>query len=711
MTDPDVQEATRWPTGTEYAAAVQQPATSFADPELRAATLTVTPLGLPAMASGQNAIAFHLQGVDRPLAVRCLLHANDDGRIRYNALHRHVESADLPAVVAAKWLDDGIRVDGRWWPVVVMPWVSGTPLHLALEARLGEPQRMAHLAQRWLHIVDVLQRGRFAHGDLQHGNVLLTDDDEFQLVDLDGVWVPAMTVGAPDEYGHPNYQHVNRSATDWGLFVDTFSALVIAVSMVGLAADRSLSRFMTSECLLFDKHDFESPGSTEIWRALAATADAQVRDLAARLHALARVGRPSTVSLREALDASIDPLWPVHSTSGEPVEAGPLPSSGPADFDWWRRGTEASLGSPESVDHVSGDAFLVAPPAAPAAAFASTPHLNTSGPPGTTGSVPAPTLPLRGYIRRPGLAMITGHPVLAGAVGGAVAGFVGSILAGIVQAISFDEQVDGGIFLGVIAGMLGGTIESWSALNLANYQLAGRRFLVGASVGLVAGIVAVLIADIVSRVTLDVDATSNVAVAAFSWTMMAALVGLAVGVLRSPRAGANALAGGALAGLVGGLALGATGVEFERRHLAISGLDLDVVVITTFATTLVGSAIALAVRYARRGSIEVVGGRGHGTMIDFHTAEVSVGGGSGDTVAVAHRDLQPQAICLHVRERHADAISDIAVLLDGAVQPANFAVRPGQVLAFAGAAIRFDLKPGGVVATNSRAGVGQGHRS
>ena len=32
---------------------------------------------------------------------------------------------------------------------------------------------LGKLASRWLKLVDELQRARFAHGDLQHGNVII----------------------------------------------------------------------------------------------------------------------------------------------------------------------------------------------------------------------------------------------------------------------------------------------------------------------------------------------------------------------------------------------------------------------------------------------------------------------------------------------------------------------------------------------------------
>jgi hypothetical protein len=695
--------SSRWPTGTEYAAAVQQPTTSFADPELQQGRLTLTPLGIPASASGQNAIAFHMQAAEGPVAVRCLLSAHDDGRLRYRALQEHVEACDVPSVVAATWLDEGVRVHGQWWPVVVMPWVSGDPLHIAVEARLADSRRLARLADRWLDLVETLQAKEFAHGDYQHGNVLLTDDDEFELVDLDGIWVPDMGVGPPDEYGHPNYQHVNRSDTDWGPYVDTFSALVIALSMLALAADPSLARFMTGENLLFAKPDFEAPDRTEIWSALAASRDPEVVDLATRLHALARTGRQPAMSVREVLDASFDPsaLTVAHDPSDA---AGSLPPTTPAGADeWWADGAPVRASNADSfwrggpdpdiaasqpaAPGAPGHVPSVAPVAAPGAApVSSVGNVGGSYPVSGPAAAGAPRPPRRG------LAQITGQPVLAGLMSGAIAGLLGSLLAGVLQEVVTDAQLDGGLFVGMIAGMLGGMVHSWSALNLGNSVLAARRFLIGAAVGLLAGIVAVFVADFMTRATLDVGDTENAVLVAYIWALTAALVGLAVGLLRSPKAGAYAFSGGAIAGFAGGMVHGLTSARFEARALQVNGFDGQVLLTASFVAMLIGVLVALAIRTARNGSLTVVEGPGQGTVIDFHSHRVTLGGSNADTLVITGRGLGPRAIELDVGEQYADVTSAVPILVDGTPQPPRFRLGAGQIMAFAGVFVRLDIK-------------------
>lgn len=701
--------SSRWPTGTEYSAAVQQPSTSFGDEELRHGVLTVTALGIPASASGQNAIAFHMEAAERPVAVRCLLSVNDDGRLRYRALQEHVEAYNIPAVVSATWLDEGIRVHGQWWPVVVMPWVSGAPLHIAIQDRLGNSGRLSRLADRWLDLVEILQDKEFAHGDYQHGNVLLTEDDEFQLVDLDGIWVPDMGCGAPDEYGHPNYQHINRSDTDWGPYADTFSALVIALSMLALANDPELAGYMTGENLLFAQPDFESPDTAEIWKVLARSSDAEVVDLAQRLHAFARAGRPPAMSVREVLDASFDPSMLIPEAEPEASVPSGLPATAGHNDDWWAAGVAPGRASealsqspvanpspaiPRSFWQDGTEASIASSqPAAPGA------HAQEQQQPAPAAFVavqqPQPVAPAQQFApvhTASGLARLTGQPVLAGLVSGAIAGLLGSLAAGALQTLSDDPQLAGGFFVGMIAAMLGGLVHSWSALNLSNVSLAVRRFLIGAAVGLTAGIAAVFAADVMSKAALDRADTENVLLVAYIWALTAALVGLATGLLRSPKAGAYAFSGGALAGFFGGMVHGSTTAEFSDRALLVNGFDGSVLLIGSFVAMLIGVLVAIAIRTARHGSLTVLEGPGKGTVIDFHTSSISIGGSNSDTLVIAGKEFPGRLVQLHVGDRYADVSAAIATLVDGVPQPPRFALYPGQVMAFAGVLVRLDIK-------------------
>ncbi len=238
-----------WPTGTDYTRSIQTPGLSFADAELAAGRPGVNAMGMPLVASGQNAVVFLLETERGRQAVRCFLTPPHEGAVRYAALEEHLVDTAPRALTAARWLPEGVSVGGQSWPVVVMPWVEGPPLNIAVEDMLDEPVRLRALATQWAEVVRGLQRARVAHGDLQHGNVLVKPGGAIALVDLDGVWVPEIKVGPPAEFGHPNYQHPQRTTQHWGQYVDSFPGALIELALLGLAADSSLDRFLHGENL------------------------------------------------------------------------------------------------------------------------------------------------------------------------------------------------------------------------------------------------------------------------------------------------------------------------------------------------------------------------------------------------------------------------------------------------------------------------------
>lgn len=325
----------RWPTGTDYATALQNPSSAFTKPRLRAASAAKNTMGVPLVASGQNAVVFLLRTDQGDQAVRCFTTPPSDGAQRYDALGQHLSTKTSSAMTVSNWLHDGICVDGKSFPIVVMPWVEGQPLSLAVEDAVGDPDQLRRMAHEWVRVVVELQAIDVTHGDLQHGNVLVSADGRFSLVDLDGSWVPSMQVGAPNESGHPNYQHPLRSASQWGRFGDSFSALVIEVGLRALAADASLERYLSGENLLFERADLLDP-RRPVWHDVGASTDLEVVRL-------------STLLARRALDApersmvayadlrsgsSSAPTPSVRPPVAAPMPVQPSPASTEAALTW-----------------------------------------------------------------------------------------------------------------------------------------------------------------------------------------------------------------------------------------------------------------------------------------------------------------------------------------------------------------------------------------
>src|SRR2546425_9490716 len=94
-----------------------------------------------------------------------------------------------------------------------MQWAKGDLLHSHIEKNLGYPAVLAALRAKWAILVRHLEAAQVAHGDLQHGNILVRGGS-IQLVDYDGMWVPALRGRHATEIGHRAYQRSEEHTSE-----------------------------------------------------------------------------------------------------------------------------------------------------------------------------------------------------------------------------------------------------------------------------------------------------------------------------------------------------------------------------------------------------------------------------------------------------------------------------------------------------------------
>ncbi len=283
-----------WPDLTEYHEAVQHPPKAFADPGLKAVTLELDRFGMPKPATGGNAVVYRANEpggfliFKKTWAIRCFLRPISDHAERYEAISKHLRKVRLPYDVNFQFLKQGIQIRSNWFPIVKMQWAKGDLLHSHIEKHLGYPVALAALRAKWAILVRQLEAAHVAHGDLQHGNILVRGGS-IQLVDYDGMWVPALSGRHATEIGHRAYQHPERSEQDYGQAIDRFSALVIYLSLAALERDATLwERFHTGDNLIFVREDFLQLGRSAIWQQLRRIGSGEIDQLAAALAAVAQ---------------------------------------------------------------------------------------------------------------------------------------------------------------------------------------------------------------------------------------------------------------------------------------------------------------------------------------------------------------------------------------------------------------------------------------
>ncbi|MEU1347878.1 AarF/UbiB family protein [Streptomyces sp. NPDC005795] len=232
---------------------------------------------MPKPISGNSAIVLSLVGADgQRMAVKCFTRPASDQVNRYREVTEHLEKIDKsslsqPWKMDFEYMPDGILVEGHRYPILVMQWVEGKSLTEWLDEHYEDQAVVAALACKFFYLIEDLRKLGIAHGDLQHGNILVNDDLTLRLVDYDGMFVPSLSGQSSNEIGHRNYQSPNRSLEDFDLSVDNFSSWVIYVSLVAIAADPAIWIRLhepDGDYLILTEDDFENPEGSAHFPAL-----------------------------------------------------------------------------------------------------------------------------------------------------------------------------------------------------------------------------------------------------------------------------------------------------------------------------------------------------------------------------------------------------------------------------------------------------------
>ncbi|MFF4024414.1 DUF6636 domain-containing protein [Nocardia elegans] len=279
------------PSLTDYNHALENPELAFPnDPVLAKSVPDRNTLGDPESATGGFAIMFQLVSGNTRYAVRCFHRQVGGGTDhtlaqRYEAISRFIRRNQSHGfLVDVAFSSKGILVGGHQFPIVRMPFVDGLPLGYWVDDNSDDAKALNLVREQINDAVKALATLGAAHGDLQHGNIMVGRDGSIRLIDYDGLYLPELApLGALDA-GHINYQHPGRSgAYDAGL--DLFAASVIDLSLDAIARDSTLWEDFgdPGDKLLFDASDFADPAKSKVLERLEAMPS--VADKARRLKA------------------------------------------------------------------------------------------------------------------------------------------------------------------------------------------------------------------------------------------------------------------------------------------------------------------------------------------------------------------------------------------------------------------------------------------
>ncbi len=283
--------AAAWPSPQMYNEAIQNAQTAFLDPQLKIALPELNAIGLPRPMSGAFATVYRLVSEESAWAVKCFTEPVIDQQLRYSCISRKLEEAKLPFFTNFEFQANGILVQEQTYPILKMGWVSGQTLNGAVASHLGNREALSAMSAAFIKIVKAMEVHGIAHGDLQHGNILVGVRDII-LVDYDCMFVPELAGKESNEIGHRNYQHPGRSGKHFGPYLDNFSVWVIYISLFVLA--RYPEYWSALDCgdesLLFKQKDFLSPSESKTFAILAQNQDPEIKEAVSTLIQFLRLG-------------------------------------------------------------------------------------------------------------------------------------------------------------------------------------------------------------------------------------------------------------------------------------------------------------------------------------------------------------------------------------------------------------------------------------
>lgn len=229
-------------------------------PELKGAEVKYNKNGSPFTYAGGFNMVFQLKKGNEKWAFRVWHVPMGDTKERYQSISKYLEEKSLPYFAEFIFDEKGILVNGELLDTIRMKWLDGMLFKEYVEKHLNSPQILEKLADDFAFMCKELRENDISHGDLQQGNILITDNGEIKLVDYDSICIPSIDGQKEFVVGLKGYQHPSRfSGSKASIKADYFSELVIYLSIKVIALNPKLwdkYQVKHTEYLLFTENDF-----------------------------------------------------------------------------------------------------------------------------------------------------------------------------------------------------------------------------------------------------------------------------------------------------------------------------------------------------------------------------------------------------------------------------------------------------------------------
>lgn len=261
-----------YPSLEQYNDALQLSKLPFKDAALATGNVAKNAYGMPHALCGGFALTYSVTAQNRKYAVRCFHRHSNGLEARYSAIAKKLKSLNSSYFVDFDFIQRGISVGGKDYPIVKMAWAGGETLGEFLEAYYFDRNRIRNLSIALQNLATFLESNNISHGDIQCGNIMVSNDGRaLQLLDYDGMFVEELSGNESAELGHISFQHPQRKARHFDEKLDRFSLIILFTALEALQFDPELwvTTQSESESVIFRPNDLAAPNSSPVFSNLA----------------------------------------------------------------------------------------------------------------------------------------------------------------------------------------------------------------------------------------------------------------------------------------------------------------------------------------------------------------------------------------------------------------------------------------------------------
>jgi serine/threonine protein kinase len=274
-----------YPSRSDIVTAMRNPQVSFKSNELIGGSIIQKGSRVTQYSGGYTTVfPFNTQNSNK-VAVRLWIADIGDAKRRSSEISNYLKNLNNSYFAGFKYIDDAILISGNLHAIVIMDWVDGQTVKEYINDNLSNTSKLLELANNFKDMVEYFHQNEIAHGDLQHGNILIKSNGDLVAIDYDSMYIKPLDgiidcIKGLEGYQHPGRQK-NKLITPK---LDYFSELVIYLSLLVYSEYPNMwNEYYGTEDLLFSKEDLSNPNTSNLINKLSSSSNSQISELTQKL--------------------------------------------------------------------------------------------------------------------------------------------------------------------------------------------------------------------------------------------------------------------------------------------------------------------------------------------------------------------------------------------------------------------------------------------